>query len=342
MMTKNKKGKITTQSAIIILIIIFDLAFLYFNKYRNQNLNLSDFNLLNFGNLANLFFTILLVIGLLIVNFKTSIAFNSKMFNSIFFINQILLVTLYFLNHLPLPFTEIYFLGQTGDQLFSGAIFAFYTITCFIMIFLVWLSIFDFKSILFLRASLNSVLTLISILLLVFVFIIGKEAVLKEDLITNDTRNVGVVLGAAVWSENKPSPSLANRVDKALSLYEQNKISQIYLTGSNAPGELSESEVALKYIKSKGIKTSDIFLEKETSSTNEQIQYIKKNLLLSSNKNVIVISDSYHLVRVLEIAKFHNMKIQVSASELSQSFEKAVYNKFRESLALTMFWLYAL
>jgi vancomycin permeability regulator SanA len=342
MMTKNKKGKITTLSVIIILIIILDLAFLYFNKYRNQNLDLSEFNLLNFGNLANLFFTILLVIGLLIVNFKTSIGFNSKIFNSIFLINQILLVTLYFLNHLPLPFTEIYFLGQTGDQLFSGAIFALYTITCFIMIFLVWLSIFNFKTILFLRASINSVLTLMSILLLVFIFIIGKEAGFKDDLITNDTDNVGVVLGAAVWSENKPSPSLANRVDKALTLYEQNKISQIYLTGSNAPGELSESEVALKYIESKGIKTSDIFLEKETSSTNEQIQYIKNNLLLTPNKNVIVISDSYHLVRVLEIARFHNMRIQVSASELSQSFDKAVYNKFRESLALTMFWLYAL
>jgi vancomycin permeability regulator SanA len=342
MMTKNKKGKITTLSVIIILIIILDLAFLYFNKYRNQNLDLSDFTLLNFGNLTNLFFTILLVIGLLIINFKKSIVFNWKLFNSIFIINQILLVTLYFLNLLPLPFTDIYFLGQTGDQLFSGAIFAFYTITCFIMIFLVWLSVFNFKTILILRASVNSVLTLMSILLLVFIFIIGKEAGLQDDLITNDKSNVGVVLGAAVWSENKPSPSLANRVDKALALYEQNKISQIYLTGSNAPGELSESEVALKYIKSKGIKTADIFLEKETSSTNEQIQYIKKNLLSTSNKNVIVISDSYHLVRVMEIARFHNMKIQVSASELSQSFEKAVYNKFRESLALTMFWLYAL
>jgi vancomycin permeability regulator SanA len=264
------------------------------------------------------------------------------MFNSIFILNQILLVTQYFLIHLPLPFTEIYFLGQTGDQLFSGAIFAFYTITCFIMIFLVWLSIFNFRTILIFRASVNSVLTLMSILLLVFIFIIGKEAGLQDDLITNHTGNVGVVLGAAVWSENKPSPSLANRVDKALSLYEQNKISQIYLTGSNAPGELSESEVAFNYIKSKGTKTSDIFLEKETSSTNEQIQYIKKNLLSTSNKNVIVISDSYHLVRVLEIARFHNMKIQVSASELSQSFEQALYNKFRESLALTMFWLYAL
>ena len=65
----------------------------------------------------------------------------------------------------------------------------------------------------------------------------------------------------------------------------------------------------------------------------EQIQFIKKKIAKTSDQNIIVISDDYHLVRVLEIARFHKTKILVSASALSQSFEKAVYNKMREALA---------
>lgn len=342
MMTKNNKRKITSLPVVVILIIILDLAFLYNIKYSNQNLSLSDLDLFNFGNLVNIFFTILLIAGLLTVALKKSNLFNPKIFFPFFLINQFLLILIYFLKYISLPFKEIYYLGQSGDELFIGAIFALYTLTFFILIFLIWLSIFNYKNILVLRAFVNSILSMLVMLLLVFIFLIGKEAGLDESLIKTDQNNIGVVLGAAVWSKNKPSPSLAGRIDKALTLYEQEKISQIYLTGSNAPGELSESEVAQNYIKAKGVNTSEIFIEKETTSTNEQIQYIKNNLIGISNKNVIIISDSYHLVRVLEIAKFHKIKIQVSASELSQSFEKAVYNKIREALALTMFWLYAL
>ncbi|HEX9253237.1 MAG TPA: YdcF family protein [Ignavibacteriaceae bacterium] len=342
MMAKNKKRERKFLPVFIILAITADLAFLYFNKYNNQNLTLRDFDLFYFGNIINLLFVLLLIIGLLVIIFKKSIVFNLKIFIPVFLINQFILVTLYFLKYMPLPFKKLYYLGQTGDELFIGAIFFLYTLTFLILIFIVWLSIFKFKKIILFRAFINSILSMIVILLLVFLFIIGKESTIKESLLKINKNTVGVVLGAAVWSDNRPSPSLAGRVDKALELYQQKIISQIFLTGSNAPGELSESEVALNYIKSKGIKTSDIFLEKATTSTNEQIQYIKKKLVATANKNIIVISDSYHLVRVLEIAKFNKLNIQVSASKLSQSFDKTIYNNTREALALTMFWLYAL
>lgn len=342
MMIKNKKSKIFKLPLLVILIIILNLAFLSFLKYQNQNLTIDDYDLKNFGNLSNIFFTIMLITGILIVVIKKDLIFDIKNFVPFFILNQFFLVAIYISKLISLPFKEIYYSGQTGDELLIGAIFVLYTFTYLVLIFLVWLRIFKIKNVILIRAMFNSALSMLLILMVVFFYIIGKEAVFDDALIKEGNNNVGVVLGAAVWSGNKPSPSLAGRVDKALSLYKQNKISQIYLTGSNAPGELTESEVALKYIESKDSKTSEIFLEKESTSTNEQIQYIKKKLISRSNINVIVISDGYHLVRVLEIAKFHEIEIQVSASELSQSFEKALYNKTREALALTVFWLFAI
>jgi vancomycin permeability regulator SanA len=341
-MSKNRKSKISSLPVFIILILILDLAFLYFIKYQNQSLSIVDFSLYKFGNLCNLFFTLILIIGIIILILKNDLFFETKKILPVFILNQSIIVIIFFSRFISLPFKEIYYLGQTGDELLIGAMFILYTFTYLVMIYLVWLNIFRIKNIIVVRATLNSVLSLMFFLFTILFYIIGKEAEFDDKLIDTNGKNVGVVLGAAVWSGNKPSPSLIGRVDKALLLYKTDKISQIYLTGSNAPGELTESEVAFKYLKNKDVETSKIFLEKETTSTNEQIQYIKKNLIPKSNSKIVVISDSYHLVRVIEIAKFHNIEIQVSASELAQSFEKALYNKLREASALMVFWLFAI
>jgi vancomycin permeability regulator SanA len=188
----------------------------------------------------------------------------------------------------------------------------------------------------------NSAVLMLIILVTVFLYILKKESGYQNNVSKSRFNNVAVVLGAAVWSNNKPSPSLSARVDKAIELYEKGEISEIYLTGSNAPGELSESEVALNYIKSSGKKISNIYLEKETTSTIEQMEFVKKKLLTNPQNKIIIISDRYHLVRVQEIGKFQNINFRVIPSSLSQSFEASIYSKIRESLALTVFWFCAL
>ncbi len=339
-MTKNKKNKVTSL-LLIVLIILLNLAFLYFIKYKNQKLPISFFTLNSFGNLCNLLLALLLIVGILILYFKKDLIFETSKFLSFFVLNQLFLITAYVLINISLPLKKYFYFGQSGDKLLTGAVLFAYIFMYLVLIYQVWLSIMKVKSMLVIRALFNSSLTMLAAIIIVFAFIVTKETEFNDKLIFKDKKNVGVVLGAAVWSENKPSPTLASRVDKAIKLFEEKKISQIYLTGSNAPGESAESEVAYQYIISKGINSSEIFLEKKTTNTCEQIQFIK-NKFTDTDKNVIVISDGYHLVRVLEIAKFFNTKILVSPSAHLLSFENAVYNKIREALALTMFWLFAL
>lgn len=342
MVTKNKKAKFPTILFLIILSLILDLLFLYFVKYHNQKLSISDFNLKNFGNIIDLFFTFVLILGLLIDHLTVRAALKTKTFLTFFWITQFFLIASYLSTIFTLPFKGTYLLGQNGNKLFIGSLFTLYNFSNFVLIFIVWLTIIKTKNLILLRSLFNSALLMLMILILVFFFILGKEAIIRDKSISKNEKNVGVVLGAAVWSNNKPSPSLSARVDKAVDLYEQKKISKIYLTGSNAPGELAESEVALNYIKSSGKNISDIFIEKETTSTVEQIEFIKEKLLSDKRNKVIVISDGYHLVRVLEISKFHNINLKVISSDLSQSFDKSIYNKVREALALTVFWFFAI
>jgi vancomycin permeability regulator SanA len=342
MMVKNNKTKNSIFAALIILIIILDLAFLFFIKYHNQNLSLKDFNLRSFGNIANLLFTFLIILGLLIDHFLQRVMVKTKSFLIVFWLTQFFLIAAFISTIMSPLFKNIYFLGQNGNRLFIGSLFTLYNFFQFILVFMAWLIIIKTKNLILLRSMFDSILLMFFILIFVFFFILKKEAGLNDKNITRNADNIGVVLGAAVWSNNKPSPSLAARVDKAISLYEQKKISAIYLTGSNAPGELAESEVALNYIKSTGKNISNIYIETGTTSTNEQMEFIKNKLLVGKPKNVIVISDRYHLVRVLEIGKFQNLNLKVAPTDLSLSFEKALYNKGREALALTVFWFFAI
>jgi uncharacterized SAM-binding protein YcdF (DUF218 family) len=115
------------------------------------------------------------------------------------------------------------------------------------------------------------------------------------------------------------------------------------LTGSNAPGEMTEADVAFEYAKSKGVDIALIEVESKTTSTNEQIRFIKDNLAVRDDiKDIIIISDSYHLPRVMEISKFYNVTVKVAASKHRLDFKDELYNKLRESVALFFFWCFAI
>jgi len=107
---------------------------------------------------------------------------------------------------------------------------------------------------------------------------------------------------------------------------------------------MSESEVAYEYAKVKGVDISRIIIEKQTSSTTDQILWIKRNLISSKKSvgDIIIVSDGYHLLRIIEISKFFNINVKVAESEHKLNFEDKLYNKIRESIALFIFWNFAL
>ena len=207
----------------------------------------------------------------------------------------------------------------------------------------VWLRLLTTKNLIFIRVIVNSLIAVIVLLLFAYFFMDLKMKSYSEDLQKRKGDNIGVVLGAAVWSGNKPSPTLASRIDKAAELYKEGIINKVQLTGSNAPGELSEAEVAYNYILKKGVNSSDIMIEAKTTSTNEQIKFIKQELVPIENfDNIYIISDEYHLVRVREISRFFDLNVKVVASELRLSFDSMLYYRVRESVALLIFWCFAI
>lgn len=326
-----------------ILVPLLDLLFLYYFKYSNQGLSFSDFSSSFLGNLFNLFFTVILIVGLVLIILRKDIIIRPSSILIYLIILSFLLVLGAVSKVMSDAFPKIYILEQPLGRIVTVLIFFIYQFVQFIFIFLVWFRIFSKNNKLAFRAPLASLALVFILFIFAFFFISDAKVNQKNPDQSGNTADVAVVLGAAVWSENRPSPSLAARVDKAAELYRQGYIKKIQLTGGNAPGEMSESEVALLRLTSENINPEDIWVEASTSSTIEQIHFIKRNLIEGKNLNdILIISDYYHLPRIEQICDFYKVKANVVSSDLKLSFQSNIYYEIRESFALLIFWFFGL
>lgn len=330
-------------SVVITSFIIIDLLALYYLKYKNQGIPVSEFSLFNTGNLLNFTFCLILIIGIFIYTKSSKIRYSRGViiFFTLMMTITLLISEIYTRIRIPLP--NIYFFDHPLRDILKGFLFLTYQFTEFLFISIVWLAILGRKELLILRAFVNSVIITLFLLAFAFVYLQSSKGNNFNSITAGKDRYIGVVLGAAVWPGNQPSPSLASRTAKAARLYNEGLLSKIQLTGGHAPGEMSESEVAYNFLKNRYIDTTNIWIEKKTSSTIEQIRFIKKDLIEAKNiKNILIISDGYHLRRVNEICDFYKIRVKVAPSDLKLSFDNNIYYKLRESIALLIFWFFAI
>lgn len=152
--------------------------------------------------------------------------------------------------------------------------------------------------------------------------------------------DAGVILGAAVWGGNRPSPVLKERINKGYDVYQKNIVPKLVITGGGSPNELTEGEVSKNVLIKYGVAPENLILENSSSSTIQQIQFVRDSLYNAMNWNkIILISDNFHLFRSLEICKFNNINADCLASDKELSTEGTFSFCLKESLALIIFWV---
>jgi len=241
-----------------------------------------------------------------------------------------------------IKFPDIYILRQPIGRTIIGGLLISFLVTHYYLISYLWFRISGTKSFVPLRSLFNSFFILFA--LFAFTFFYSQLGHANEYMPgEKEPTRVAVVLGAAVWSDNRPSDVLMSRLDKAMELYKGGEVSKIQLMGGNAPGELSEAAVAYNYLRELNMPQGDVLIEESTSSTTEQVKYIN-NILFERMKfrNIIIISDKFHLVRINEIAKFYDLSVSLISSDLRLSETSLFYHRVREGIALLIFWLFGL
>lgn len=339
MLLKNKYNQTTSFISVGILAVLFSFIIIYF-KYEFNQISITDFRLDYIGNILNLLIGFLIFLASIILKFSKKNIPQSKKIIAIglITISFFLLSTLLFVDKIKLFHTTKLIFNIPIHKFYLGLSFSVaVAINIYILIYL-WGFFFETDKLYELRVLIRTFLALM-ILIIFSLLYVWNVGVYSEENLTHKNFEYGCIPGAAVWSKGKPSPIFEGRIRKALSLYRKKIIKKIIVTGGNAPGEISEAEAAAKFLINLGVDKKNIIVENHSSTTTEQIKFLKNNF---QDKEILVISDGFHLSRITQIAKFFNLKAQGVYSEHSLSFEKTIYYRTRESIAVLMFWLFAI
>lgn len=141
-----------------------------------------------------------------------------------------------------------------------------------------------------------------------YIKISTKDKIITEKDIAEDF-NVALVLGAGL-KNGKPSPVLKDRLDTALMLYKNNKVSKIIVSGDHGNKNYDEVNVMKNYLKNEGVLSEDIFMDHAGFSTYDSIYRLRE---IFNVKKVIIVTQKYHLYRSLYIAK----KLEIDAEGIS-------------------------
>ena len=137
-----------------------------------------------------------------------------------------------------------------------------------------------------------------------------------------------LVLGAGIRN-NKPTPMLQDRLDRAIELYISKLSNKIIVSGDHGTKDYDEVNVMKKYLIENGVPSEDIFMDHAGFSTYDSIYRTKK---IFKAKNIIIVTQEYHLYRALYIAKKLNINA-LGASATTRIYSGESIREFREIIA---------
>jgi vancomycin permeability regulator SanA len=115
--------------------------------------------------------------------------------------------------------------------------------------------------------------------------------------------DIAIVLGYEVYSDGTLSPALKGRVDAALSLYRNQQVKKIMVSGGIGESGYPEGDAMRNYLLQQGMPAKDIF----TDNKGENSYFTAKNFLKLNQtehfRSAVVVSSFYHVLRCRYIVK---------------------------------------
>ncbi len=120
----------------------------------------------------------------------------------------------------------------------------------------------------------------------------------------DETRSgdVIIVLGSAVWPNERPSPSLGARTEHAIELYRDAYASHLILSGGLGHHPPEEAEVMRRLAVEAGIPREALILDREAHSTWESLLDARDIMRARGWDTALIVSDPFHMKRSLLMA----------------------------------------
>lgn len=331
---------------VVIVSLLGSINFLAltFLKYDLNNLPFVTYRIDYIGNTLNILICLVLLSGFVGLGFckKTITNPRSNLLLALQVVGILALIIIYIVSKI-IPFSySSYLFSFPIKKVLVGILFITNILCQIYSLIFVWGLIIGLEKLYEVRTLVRTIFAIFILIIFSLFYVWNANKYFSEKL-SQETYQYGVIPGAAVWSKSQPSPIFEGRIRKALELYRKGIVKNLVLTGGNAPGELSEAEAAFNYLTNLGVKIDNLMIERNTSTTAEQIKFLKFNLLIADqNSKVLIISDSFHISRILQMCKFFRVNAIGISSDHILSFEKTLFYRTRESIALLLFWFFAI
>lgn len=126
-----------------------------------------------------------------------------------------------------------------------------------------------------------------------------------------------VVLGAAQYVGH-PSPVLRARLDHALELFHRRLAPRIIFTGGFGDRDTtSEAAVSQRYAIEHGVPPEAIMIENTGRTTSESLQEVARLMDADSSRDVILVSDPFHMLRLSILARRYGLNPLTSPTRTS-------------------------
>lgn len=146
-----------------------------------------------------------------------------------------------------------------------------------------------------------SLLVAISFLLYLFLAVLIARSAITDSSKLSDAI---LVLGARSYIQKRYNPCLLARVEHAVTLYKNHKATKVIVSGGNDREDgVNEAETMRKIAIEKGVPANDILLEKQATSTYENLLFGKAILEKQNIRSVIIVTEPFHMARAESVAK---------------------------------------
>jgi uncharacterized SAM-binding protein YcdF (DUF218 family) len=182
-------------------------------------------------------------------------------------------------------------------------------------------------------------LLILIVLGIIYVGILQYKIVSHANIDAQENADYLIILGARVKGK-VPSLALQFRIDRAAEYLKENPGTLAIASGGQGPGEeISEAHCIKKELVDLGIEETRIIIEDKSTDTYENIRF-SKQLIPSSAKTGLVVTNDFHIFRAKLIAQDEELKVNgLPAKTPVQAILKSY---IREYLALSKYILKAI
>lgn len=159
--------------------------------------------------------------------------------------------------------------------------------------------------------------------------IIATRDSIYETIDNMPNAQAALVLGARVYSNGQPSTTFNDRIQTAITLYNQRKVNKILVSGDNGQESYDEVNAAKATLQNAGIPDQDIFLDHAGFDTYDSLYRAQAIFQID---RLTVVTQKFHLPRAIYIGKRLGIKTNGLIAD-KRIYRAAVRNQIRESLA---------